>query len=121
MIRQGQVGLNYICHMINVPQTNMIKFKFKTMDSEIVLLAMEASPVSNNRRVSGELGLSQSSHLHELGSFGNFKCFYQGITLTSIVAKIYNTLLCNRIEPKIEKILKNQNGFWRNRSTTSQI
>ena len=46
---------------------------------------------------------------------------YRGITLTSIAAKIYNTLLRNRIEPKIEKILrKNQNGFWRNLST-SQI
>ena len=46
---------------------------------------------------------------------------YRGITLTSIAAKIYNALLCNRIEPKIEKILnKNQNGFQRNRST-SQI
>ena len=47
---------------------------------------------------------------------------YQGITLTSIAAKIYNSLLRNRIEPKIDNILrKNQNGFRRNRSTTSQI
>ena len=47
---------------------------------------------------------------------------YHGITLTSIAVKIYNSLLRNRIEPKIEKILrKNQNGFRRNRSTTSQI
>ena len=47
---------------------------------------------------------------------------YRGITLTSIVAKIYNALLCNHIEPKIENILrKNQNGFQRNQSTTSQI
>ena len=47
---------------------------------------------------------------------------YQGITLTSIVAKIYNALLHNHIEPKIDNILrKNQNGFWKNRSTTSQI
>ena len=38
------------------------------------------------------------------------------------MAKIYNSLLCNRIEPKIENLLrKNQNGFWRNRSMTSQI
>ena len=35
---------------------------------------------------------------------------------------MYNALLCNHIEPKIENILrKNQNCFWRNRSTTSQI
>ena len=47
---------------------------------------------------------------------------YRGITLTSIAAKIYNALLRNRIEPKINNILrKNQNGFRRNRSTTSQI
>ena len=47
---------------------------------------------------------------------------YRGITLASIAAKIYNTLLRNRIEPKIDNILrKNQNGFRRNRSTTSQI
>ena len=40
---------------------------------------------------------------------------YRGIILTSIVAKIYNALQLNRIEPKIEKILKkNQNGFQRN-------
>ena len=47
---------------------------------------------------------------------------YRGITLTSIAAKIFNALLRNRIEPKIDNILrKNQNGFRRNRSTTSQI
>ena len=47
---------------------------------------------------------------------------YRGITLTSIAAKIYNALLRIRIEPKIDNILrKNQNGFRRNRSTTSQI
>ena len=47
---------------------------------------------------------------------------YRGITLTSIAAKIYNAPLRNRIEPKIDNILrKNQNGFRRNRSTTSQI
>ena len=55
----------------------------------------------------GELGLAKN---------------YRGITLTSIAAKIYNALLRNRIEPEIDNILrKNQNGFRRNRSTTSQI
>ena len=47
---------------------------------------------------------------------------YRGITLATLAAKIYNALLRNRIELKIENILrKNQNGFRRNRSTTSQI
>ena len=39
----------------------------------------------------------------------------------SIAAKIYNALQRNCIEPKIDNILKNQNGFWRNRSMMSQI
>ena len=47
---------------------------------------------------------------------------YRDITLTSITAKIYNALLHNSIEPKIDNILrKKQNGFWRNRSMASQI
>ena len=47
---------------------------------------------------------------------------YRIITLTSIVAKMYNALLRNCIEPKIDNFLrKNQNGFRRNRSMTSQI
>ena len=47
---------------------------------------------------------------------------YPDITLTSIAAKIYNALPRNLIEPKIDNILrKNQNGFRRNRSMTSQI
>ena len=67
------------------------------------------------------------------GDFGLAKN-YRGITLTSIAAKIYNALLRNRIEPKIDNILridsakimsinirKDKNGFRRNRSTTSQI
>ena len=47
---------------------------------------------------------------------------YWGITLTSIAAKTYNALLPNCIELEIEKILRNnQNYFRRNRSTRSQI
>ena len=47
---------------------------------------------------------------------------YRGITLTSIAAKIFNALLRNRIEPNIDNIhRKNQNGFRKNRSITSQI
>ena len=47
---------------------------------------------------------------------------YWGVALTFIAAKIYNALLRNSIEPKIDNILwKNHNGFRRNRSMTSQI
>ena len=56
---------------------------------------------------------------HKKGNLGLSKN-YLGITITSIATKIYNAVL--HIEPKTEKILwKNQNGFWRNQSTTSQI
>ena len=58
---------------------------------------------------------------HKKGDLGLAKN-YQGITLRSIAAKIYNGLLRNRIEPKIDNIFgKNQNGFQIKRSTTSQI
>ena len=47
---------------------------------------------------------------------------HRSITLSSIAYKVYNILYMNRIKPEIEKILwKNQNYFWRNRLTTSQI
>jgi hypothetical protein len=47
---------------------------------------------------------------------------YRGITLTPISTKVYNTMLRNRIQPEIEKILRpNQNGFRKNRSTLGQI
>ena len=60
-------------------------------------------------------------HFPKKGDIGLAKN-YRDITLTSIAAKIYNALLRNRIEPKIDIILrKNQNGFRRYRSTTSQI
>ena len=47
---------------------------------------------------------------------------YRVITFTSIVAKIYYTLILNRTEHEIKEILKkNQNNFWKNRSTSSQF
>ena len=47
---------------------------------------------------------------------------YRGITLTAISAKIYNSLLLNRISEHTEPILRqNQNGFRKGRSTLPQI
>ena len=47
---------------------------------------------------------------------------FRGITFNSITAKIYNVLQQICTEPKIDNILrKNQNGFRRNRSKTSEI
>ena len=46
----------------------------------------------------------------------------RGITLTSLPTEVYSTMLLNRIKLEIKKIIKkNQNGFRRNRSLTSQI
>ena len=47
---------------------------------------------------------------------------YRGISLLSIAAKIFNKLILNRLVPKIEPLLRNnQNGFRSGRSTLSQI
>ena len=43
---------------------------------------------------------------------------YKGVILT---AKVYNALFLHHMQPEIKKIRKNQNNFWKNPSTTSQI
>ena len=44
---------------------------------------------------------------------------YRGITLSALAAKLYNTMLLNRISPHLDPILRrNQNGFRKGRSTT---
>ena len=49
-------------------------------------------------------------------------CNYRGISSTCTLAKIYNRLLLNRIRPRVQPILRNdQNGFRPNRSTNAQI
>ena len=51
-----------------------------------------------------EMNKRQYPTFHKKGDLGITKN-YQSITLTSIGAKIYNTLQLNRIKPEIEKIL----------------
>ena len=47
---------------------------------------------------------------------------YRGVSLTSLLAKTLNRMILNRIQPEIEKKLRdNQNGFREGRSTTSHI
>ena len=47
---------------------------------------------------------------------------YRGISLMSIVGKLYNKLLLTRIQPYISKLLRgNQNGFRGNRGTSELI
>ena len=51
----------------------------------------------------------------ENGDLGIIKN-YRGITLTSIVAKVYNALLLNLIKPESKVLRKNQNSFWKSRT-----
>ncbi|CAK6984853.1 LINE-1 retrotransposable element ORF2 protein [Scomber scombrus] len=47
---------------------------------------------------------------------------YRGISLTCIMAKIYNRMILNRIRSAIDPHLReSQNGFREGRSTTAQI
>ena len=47
---------------------------------------------------------------------------YRGIGLSSLVAKLINKMIINRLQPKIDKHLRrNQNGFRPGRSTTTHI
>ena len=47
---------------------------------------------------------------------------YRGISLTCIIAKVYNRMILNRVRQAIDPLLrKNQNGFREGRTTTSQI
>ena len=73
-------------------------------DNSTILLLRQCNAVYSQNRIErwtkgcilpfpkkGDLGLAKN---------------YRGITLTSIAAKIYNALLRNRIEPKIDNILR---------------
>lgn len=47
---------------------------------------------------------------------------YRGISLSSVVSKLYNKMLLLRIRPTLDPLLrKNQNGFRPGRSTVSQV
>ncbi len=47
---------------------------------------------------------------------------YRGISLSSVVAKVYSRMILNRIRPVLDPLLrKNQNGFREKRSTVSKI
>ena len=86
-----------------------------------------------------ELMLDYCNQLHitgekpELWSINNIKPLpkkgdlgftknYRGISLSAIITKILNRMILNRIRPKIDpKLRQNQNGFRQGRTTTGQI
>ena len=66
----------------------------------------------------------KSSILVPVPKKGNLQLMtnYRGISLMSILAKVYNTVLLNRIRPTIDKLLRpNQAGFRQGRSCAQQI
>ena len=71
----------------------------KNVDPEVVLQAIEVNPVSSSWRVSGKLGISQSSMIHHFHNLGK---------------SIWNC----RIVPHIIKILQN---FWLTLVISEQI
>jgi hypothetical protein len=47
---------------------------------------------------------------------------YRGISLSSVVAKVYNRMILNRIRPVLDPLLwTNQNGFRQKRTTVQQV
>ena len=59
--------------------------------------------------------IPKSGNLDEVGN-------YRGIALSSVIAKIINKMLLNRIQPYIDPLLRpNQNGFRSGRSTMAHI
>ena len=54
----------------------------------------------------------------DLSDAGN----YRGISLSSVVAKLVNKMILNRIQPEIDPLLKrNQNGFRPGRSSSTHL
>ena len=76
--------------------------RFKIVDSEAIVQAIEENLVSNSRRVSGELGISQTSvvrHLHVLGKSTRRRWIVPHVTkilqnfwLTLVFLKVFSTL-----------------------------
>ena len=72
-------------------------------------------------RKPSDLSMSRMIALAKKGDLSN-PTNYRGITLAPIAAKIYNSLLLNRISKFVDPILRqNQNGFRKGRSTLPQI
>ena len=77
--------------------------------------ALEKGVVPDQWRISNIVPVPKKGDLTDSNN-------YSGISLTSLVAKTLNRMILNRIQPEIEKKLRdNQNGFREGRSTTSHI
>ena len=87
-------------------------------DDIIILFANKLLIENVKREQWSEIDLIPVPKTGDLGETLN----YRGISISSVVAKIVNKMILNRIQPKIDKHLRrNQNGFRPSRSTTAHI
>ena len=103
---------NYCCSSIRVASID----ENKNSHRKITMTRTQTRSINRIALRAGKKGARPA----EVGALASV--FEKSATELKLKFKIYNALLRNRIEPKIDNILrKNQNGFRRNRSTTSQI
>ena len=92
----------------------------KTCDLDDIMLSF-CNQVLMNGRKPDQWSLSNILPVPKSGNLSNTDN-YRGIGLTCIIAKIFNSMILNRIRGPIDSHLRdNQNGFRKNRSTLSHI
>ena len=92
----------------------------KTCDLDDIILSF-CNQVLMNGRKPDQWSLSNILPVPKSGNLSNTDN-YRGIGLTCIIAKIFNSMILNRIRGPIDSHLRdNQNGFRKNRSTLSHI
>ena len=92
----------------------------KRCDFDDIILTFANKILVDNKKPEqwSEIDLIPLPKSGDLGDTGN----YRGINLSSVVAKVINKMILNRIQPKIDPFLRrNQNGFRPGRSTVSHI
>ena len=106
--------------MGKAPEDGIMPEILKRCDTDDILLHF-ANKLLINREKPDQftiLNLKPIPKSGNLSDTGN----YRGISLTSLVAKLINRMLLNRLRPKIDPYLRyNQNGFRPGRSTITQV
>ena len=93
---------------------------FKNCEIDIIILKICNLALINNE-VPSQWSLSNIIPVPKTGDLGKTDN-YRGISLTCIIAKMFNRMILNRLRSAIDPHLRdNQNGFRERRSTTSHI
>ena len=92
----------------------------KRCDIDDIILAFSNALIERGKKPD-QLSIADIIPLPKVGNLSNVTN-YRGISLSSIVTKIINKMVLNRIQTKIDLYLRpNQNGFRPGRSTTAHI